>query len=78
MPFFYQSGEQIERGDRVLLHGQPAEIEFVADAADDPNDWFVTEYGGGVMVKEPKFFGLLFIDTPVNDYDDLKFVSRSS
>jgi|GEM_PF-7085051 len=30
------------------------------------------------MVNEPKSFGLLFINTPVNDYDDLEFVARSS
>jgi hypothetical protein len=26
----YRSGEQIKRGDRVLFHGNPAEIELVA------------------------------------------------
>ena len=78
MPFFYQSGEQIKRGDRVRLHGEPGEIEFVADPADDPSDWFVKEYGGGVMIAEPKVFGSLFINAPVSQYEDLEFVSRGS
>ena len=76
MPFFYQSGEQVKRGDRVRLHGESGEIEFVADPLDDPNDWFVGKYGGGVMVAEPKVFGRLFINSPVRQYGDLEFVSR--
>jgi hypothetical protein len=78
VPFFYQSGEQIKRGDRVRLHGEPGEIEFVADPAGDPSDWFVKEYGGGVMIAEPKVFGSLFINAPVSQYEDLEFVSRGS
>jgi hypothetical protein len=31
----YRSGEEIKKGDRVLFHGNPAEIELVAF---DPND----------------------------------------
>ena len=42
-------------------------IGFVADPADDPGNWYVTEYGGGVMVIEPKIFG----------YEDFEFVSRA-
>jgi len=76
MPFFYQSGEQIKAGDHVLLHGEPGEVEFVADPAVDPNDWYVKEHGGGVMIAEPKVFGGLFINAPVSDYEDLEFVSR--
>jgi hypothetical protein len=75
VPFFYQSGEEIKKGDRVLLHGEPAEIEFVADSADNPDDWYVVECGGGVMIIEPKCFGSLFVSGP-QDYEDLCFVSR--
>jgi len=78
VPFFYQSGEQIKQGDRVRLHGESGEIEFIADPVDDPNDWFVEKVGGGIMVIEPKVFGRLFIDAPVSQYDDLEFVSRRS
>jgi hypothetical protein len=77
IPFFYQSGEQVEPGDRVRLHGESGEIEFVADPADDPNNWYVEKFGGGVMVVEPKVVGRLFIGDPVSDYEDLEFVSRS-
>jgi len=76
MPLFYQSGEQVRAGDRVLFHGEPAEIESVHDPADDPQDWYVTQHGGGVIVAEPKVFGYLFINAPVTDYEDLEFVCR--
>ena len=76
MPFFYQSGEEIKLGDRVLIHGEPEEIEVVADPVHDPNDWYVTEYGDGVMIVEPKVFGRLFIQAPVSQDDHLEFVSR--
>lgn len=76
MPFFYQSGEQIQSGDRVLLHGESGQIEFVADPAMAPDDWYVKEFGGGVMIAEPRFFGSLFISAPVCDYEDLEFVAR--
>jgi hypothetical protein len=78
VPFFYKSGEQIQPGDRVLLHGELGEIEFVADPADDPNGWFVQQLGGAVMIIEPRVFGSLFLDATVSDYDDLEFVSRGS
>ncbi|HTD42776.1 MAG TPA: hypothetical protein VK687_01295 [Bryobacteraceae bacterium] len=76
MPFFYRSGEQVKPGDRVRLHGEPGEIEFVADPMDDPDDWYVKQYGGGVMIVEPKAFGRLFINSPVSQYEDLEFVAR--
>lgn len=77
MPLFYQSGEQINRGDRVRLYGAPGEIDLVADPADGPNDWCVERFGGGVMAVEPKSFGRLFIDAPsIRHYEGLKFVSR--
>jgi hypothetical protein len=43
----------------------------------DPNHWFLEEYGGGVMIAEPKVFGHLFISPPVSDEEDLEFVSRA-
>jgi hypothetical protein len=80
MPFFYRSGEQIITGDCVRLGNVSGEIELIADPAEDPNDWHVTEYGGGVMFKEPKVYGRLFIRYPFsergNDEDDLILLSR--
>lgn len=73
--FVYHSGDEIRKGDRILLHGEPGEIEFVADPAIDPEDSFVTEHGGGVMILEPKVFGRLFVSDTQN-YEDLDLVSR--
>jgi len=75
MPFSYKSGEEIKQGDRVLLHGEPGEIEMVADPVSDPDHWAGKEMGAGIMVVEPKVFGRLFISEP-EGYDDLIFVSR--
>ena len=33
MPFFYSSGEEVRKGDRVLVHREAGEIEFIADPA---------------------------------------------
>jgi hypothetical protein len=76
MRFFYHSGEEIRKGDKVLLHGEPGEIEFVADLTDNSDDWFVIKYGGGIIIHEPKYFGSLFVTDPEN-YKDLQFVSRA-
>ena len=77
MTFLYVSGEEIRTGDRVLLHGEPGEIEVVADRAQHPDDWLVKEHGGGVMIVEPKVFGRLFLSQP-HSYPDLTFVSRKN
>ena len=75
MPFRYQSGEEIMLGDHVLLHGEPGEIEFIADPASDPEtreeeeNWYVTELGGGVLILEPKVFGRLFLSEPEKEQD---------
>jgi hypothetical protein len=74
---FYSSGEQIRKGDRVLLHGEPGEIELVADPAESPDDWFVKNQGGGIMVLELKVFGRLFIPAPETD-EHLTFISRQT
>jgi len=73
MPFFYSSGEEVRPGDRVLIHGEAGKIEFIADPAENPGDW----YGGGIMVLELKVFGRIFISAPETD-EYLTFVSRQS
>jgi hypothetical protein len=50
--------------------------------ADEPNDpeasWYVSEYGGGVMVSDPMVSGRTFIpEDQVDEYEDLEFVSRA-
>lgn len=74
IPFFYQSGQEIRPGDRVLIHGETGEIEFIADPAENPDDWYVKEYGGGI---ELKVFGRIFVTEPETD-EHLAFVSRQS
>jgi hypothetical protein len=76
MPLNYRSGEEIRKGDRVLFHGEPGEIEFVVDslAGDPPMDWYLKEHGPGVMVREPRHFGSAYVNA---NHEDLVFVSRS-
>jgi len=79
LPLKYQSGEEIRKGDRVLFHGDPGEIEFVADplVKHSETEWYVAEHGGGVMVIEPKRFGRVFL-SDVENAEDLILVSRAS
>jgi hypothetical protein len=79
MPLTYQSGEEIKKGDRVLFHGEPGEIDFVVESVvgDPAMDWYMKELGPGVMVHEPKHLGSAYIKDTTN-HGDLVFVSRSS
>ena len=75
----YRSGEQIQKGDHVLFHGNPATVELVALDRNHPEHaWYVQELGGGVLVFDPMSSGSTFIpreDLP--EYEDLEFVSRA-
>ncbi len=72
----YKSGEEIRKGERVLFHGEPGEIEFVVDAVigDPAMDWYVKEYGAGAKVAEPKA-GSTFVSDTVGA-EELRFISR--
>jgi hypothetical protein len=74
----YYSGEAIMKGDRVLYAGHPAVIEFVADplVPDPDTQWYVEEYGQGIMLSEPQRHGLVFDSNP-ESHDDLEFISRA-
>ena len=78
MPLVYQTGEEIIKGDRVMFHDEPGEIEFVVDrvTGDPALDWYMDEYGGGVMVLEPKHFRRAFLHE-TQDVGDLRFVARA-
>jgi hypothetical protein len=79
MTLKYQSGEEIKKGDRVLFHGEPGEVEFVVDGSnEDPAlDWYLQEFGGGVMIREPKHFGSVFVRaTSLQETEDLELLSR--
>ncbi|MGO9775632.1 MAG: hypothetical protein ACLPM3_03475 [Terracidiphilus sp.] len=77
MPLYYQSGEEVKKGDKVLYAEKPGEIEFVADPVviDPATKWYVEEYGGGVMVSVPNHFGSVFSRGLVID-DEIEFMSR--
>jgi len=75
----YRSGEEVKKGDRVLFHGNPSEIEFVAPDLNDPKmEWCGLTYGGGVSVLDPMVSGNTFIPADqLEEYEDLEFVSRA-
>ncbi len=63
---FYQSGEEIRPGDRILYHGHPGEVQFVVrEGTGDPHmDWFAEEFpGGGVMIRADSFGNVFIEDT---------------
>jgi len=74
----YQSGERIKKGDNVRFHGELGQIEIVAIELGDPEtDWFLQEYGGGVMILE-RVTGRTFIPADqIDDCEDLEFLSRA-
>ncbi len=76
----YRSGEEIKIGDRVLFHGNPAEVELVSSDPTDPNPevaWHIKEFGGGVLIRDPMVSGHTFIPAEqLAEYEDLEFVSR--
>jgi len=75
----YLSGEEVKKGDHVLFHGEPGRIEFVASHLGDPEtDWFMREYGGGVMVLERETSRTFIPADQLDDEEDLKFVSRAN
>jgi hypothetical protein len=79
MVFKYQSGEEIRKGDRVLFHRNPAEIELVASDPNDPEAaWYIEKFGGGVMLLEPGVSGRTFISADqIPEDEDLEFISRA-
>lgn len=68
--------QEIKKGDRVLFHREPGEIELVADplVPDPETDWFIQEYGNGVMILEGQA-GRTLVSDPHSD-EDLEFVAR--
>jgi hypothetical protein len=80
MTLRYQSGEEIKQGDHVLFHRNPATIEFVVtEHTGDPSmDWYIEQFGGGAMVREPHDLNPTFVRAEsIPEYEDLEFVSRA-
>jgi hypothetical protein len=77
MTLKYLSGEEIKKGDRVLFHRGPGQVELVADTLGNlETDWYVKEYGGGVMIIDA-VAGRTFIPADqIDEYEDLEFVAR--
>lgn len=73
MPLTYLSGETVMKGDRILYHGQPDEVEFIADGTDPETDWFVKECGVGIMIKACS----TYTHPGSYDWEDIEFVSRA-
>ena len=74
MSVAYSSGEEIQSGDRILYHGEPGQVEFVAKSGDHETGWYVEQFGGGYMILAPSF-GRVFISKAD---EDLEFVSRDA
>jgi hypothetical protein len=49
------TGEEIHLGDRILYHGEPGQVEFVAELGDLETGWYIEQFGGGFMVLAPSF-----------------------
>lgn len=78
MPFKYQSGEEVQVGDRVIYGRDSGKVEFmVTEISGDPAmDWYVEEYpGGGFMILTDRGVRV-FLQHPEDD-EDLELVSRS-
>ena len=70
----------MRKGDCVLFHGNAAEIKLVVDPEiEDPeSEWYLKEFGGGVLVRDPCVSGHTFIGKDsLCDYEDLEFVARA-
>jgi hypothetical protein len=73
----YLTGQEIQAGDRILLHGEPGEVEYVvvSRTGDVAIDWHLDEHpDGGIGIKNREF-GNVFISAASLD-DRLEFVSR--
>jgi hypothetical protein len=78
LSFKYMTGEEVRKGDQVLFHRTPRRIEFIALAGGDPElDWYVQEYGGGVMLWDSEGGSTFIPADQIGQTDDLEFVSRS-
>lgn len=76
----YRSGEEIKKRDRVLFHGNLAEVPLVSCDPNDPDPevvWHIKEYGGGELISDPIVSSRTFIPKDqLDEYEDLEFVSR--
>jgi hypothetical protein len=78
MALTYQSGEDIQLGDRVTYAGNAGTIELVVEGltGDPERDWLFETNGAGIMVAEPKVFGRVYLHDP-HEEEDLLLVARA-
>jgi hypothetical protein len=55
MPLTYVSGEPVMKGDRIRYHGEPGEVEFIAEGNDPDTAWYVENFGEGCMITAAGF-----------------------
>ncbi len=79
MTLTYQSGEDIQPGDRVTYASNEGMIELVVEGktGDPETDWLFETLGAGIMVVEPKVFGRVYLQDP-HEEEDLLLVARAS
>jgi hypothetical protein len=70
----YSSGEEVQAGDRILCHGEPGDVEFVATPEAAEHRWYVEQFGVGCMLVVPSF-GNVYM--PKSDLE-LQFVGRNA
>jgi len=71
----YPSGEEVRAGDRIRYRGEEGVVDFVVSdlSGDSDRDWYMDEYGGGIMIMAAGF-GSVFI----SDFDEkLELVARA-
>lgn len=74
----YTSGKIVRAGDQVRYRGDNGKVEFVANErrGDAAADWYVEQYGGGVMMNLENS-GSLFVPGLEID-EELELVSRAA
>ena len=74
----YHTGEDVRPGDTVTHLGHPGQVEFVANPSSPTpeTEWFIEEFGGGVMVEDSKIGSVFISVESMQDPGDLVFVAR--
>jgi len=79
MSFLYRSGEEIKCGDQIKLNGHPGRVEFIVThyTGDRAMDWYIDEFGGGVMIKDDDVGSVFLSVENIEEDEGLEFVSRA-
>jgi hypothetical protein len=72
----YVSGETVNAGDHLRYHNEPGRVDFVVSerTGDSASDWYVDEYGGGLMMTVENYGSVFLPGTEIGE--DLEFVAR--